>query len=166
MRVSATSSTASRNQESSLRGIKIPQLFSGGLVVNDGSDRHRDKQVCAILTMTVRPLPMSSPIGMELARVTKFQKSIQVLVTLQINVSAATTVAATGPASGNKFLPAKGYAAVPTVTTCNVNFGFVNEHLGFLEPACRRWTRYGANLASSNAFQDYPRNEESRARGR
>jgi hypothetical protein len=72
---------------------------------------------------------MTPTIGLEFAVEAVAKQSVVVGIRFKVNASAVAAISPGGTAARHKFFAAKRDAAVPSVTSLYVNFGFINKHV-------------------------------------
>jgi hypothetical protein len=80
--------------------------------------------------MAVGTFAVVATLGPEFPGVPKLQQGVQVRGAFQINAPAAAPISATGTTPRHKLFTPEGNAAVSPLAADNLDFGFVNEHVG------------------------------------
>ncbi len=75
---------------------------------------------------------MLAALGLVFGIVAEVQQRVVTLRGFHNDVAAASAVSAGGPSARDELLPAKGHAAITSVTGFDSNFRFIDEHLSFL----------------------------------
>jgi hypothetical protein len=72
---------------------------------------------------------VAAAIGLEFAIETVTKQGVVMWIRFEVDAAAVAAIPAGGPATRYKFLAAKRDAAVPTVASLYVDFGFINKHV-------------------------------------
>ena len=108
----------------------VADVFSGFGIVGHGSWRHVDVPVFAVGTMATAFSAVSSVSGKDVPVVAEMEEGPVVVVTPQIHVSSASSIATVGTSVGLVFGPVHVHAASSAPSGATTDFYVVNE-IGF-----------------------------------
>src|SRR5579862_7836076 len=123
--VAAATPASLSHQEPLARCSEVVQLFARLGVVNDRADRCLQLDRLAFMAGAVAALAMTAALGFVLGIEAEMEQRILVRSRDQVNVAAASAVAAAGTAVRYVLLAAKGKTAVAAVSSLYVDPDFI-----------------------------------------
>ena len=127
-RIAASTAAAAGNHHALIGRREIEHLLARFLVVHDRPDRNFQKNVFAFAPGLVRAFAVASALGFVFGIEAEMHQRVMPLAGFHDHVSAFAAVAARRPAARNKFLPAKGHAAIAAVARLHPNFCLIDKH--------------------------------------
>src|SRR5438128_67609 len=107
---------------------EIGEQVASLLVADDGADRQLDDNISPVFAGAIGAhavlAPARAPVALELEVIER----VEPLRSDNVDGTAAAAIAAGGAAFGDEFLSAKGDAAVPAVTSFDVDGRLIDEH--------------------------------------
>ena len=107
--------------------VQVEQDFAGVGVMDDGADRHAQRDVGSSGAILVRAAAVFAVLGAMQARVAEVDQRVDVAVGNRIDRAAAAAVAAIRAALGDEFFAAKARHAIAAFAGDDFDGGFVYE---------------------------------------
>ena len=127
-RIPAPSAASARDDEALVGLRKLESLLASLIVVHDRAHRNLENYVSTFAPCPVRAFAVAAAPCSVLRVETEMDERVVALARFHDHVAALAPVAAGGPATRHKLLPAEGHAAVSAVAGFDLNFGFIDEH--------------------------------------